>query len=117
MKPTAVFTILSLGLLGSCDPTPQSSPSSDWSPWERINQNDSALLIVDHQVGLYGITRDMDPTVFRESILAHASLGKLFNIPVVMTTSAETGPNGPLPKEITDMYPGVEVVQRKGEVK
>jgi len=35
----------------------------------------------------------------------------------VITTSAETGPNGPVPKEILDMYPEVEVVQRKGEIK
>jgi hypothetical protein len=49
------------------------------------------LLIVDHQVGLFKLARDWDATLFRENMLAHAGLGKLFNLPVVMTTSAETG--------------------------
>ncbi|KAK7187319.1 hypothetical protein DPSP01_002453 [Paraphaeosphaeria sporulosa] len=83
---------------------------------ERLSQNDSALLIVDHQVGLYELTRDWDPTIFRQNMIGHATLGKLFELPVVMTTSAETGPNGHLPKEILDLYPDVQVVQRKGEI-
>jgi len=33
-----------------------------------------------------------------------------------MTTSAETGPNGPLPKEITQMYPDAPLIKRNGEV-
>ncbi|KAL1595098.1 hypothetical protein SLS60_009785 [Paraconiothyrium brasiliense] len=116
MKTTAILTLLSLGLLGHSQATPQPTPSTNWVPWERINQNDSVLLIVDQQIGLFQLTRDWDPAVYKQNMLGHAALGKLFDIPVVMTTSAETGPNGPLPKEITDMYPEVEVVQRKGEI-
>jgi hypothetical protein len=75
------------------------------------------LLILDLQVGLFELARDVDPTLFRNSIFGHAELGKLFNIPVVLSTSAQDGPNGPLPKEILDMYPDVPVIQRHGEVK
>lgn len=49
-------------------------------------------------------------------MLAHAALGQVFDIPVVMTTSAQTGPNGPLPQEILDMYPSAPLIQRQGEV-
>jgi nicotinamidase-related amidase len=49
-------------------------------------------------------------------MLAHAGLGKLFDLPVVLSTSAQSGPNGPLPKAILDMYPDVPVVARQGEV-
>ncbi len=49
-------------------------------------------------------------------MLAHAELGKLFDLPTILTTSAETGPNGPLPKEITDMYPDAPFIKRNGEV-
>lgn len=49
------------------------------------------LLIVDIQVGLYEAVRDFDPTVYRNNILAHAAIGKLFDLPVVLTTSAQTG--------------------------
>ncbi|KAF1975396.1 Isochorismatase hydrolase [Bimuria novae-zelandiae CBS 107.79] len=88
----------------------------DAVPWERLNKNDSMLLVLDLQVGLFQTARDWDPTLYRENILAHAELGKLFNLPVVMTTSAETGPNGPLPKEILEMYPDAPLIKRQGEV-
>jgi nicotinamidase-related amidase len=58
----------------------------------------------------------MEPNAFRNAIIAHAAIGKLFDMPVVITTSAETGPNGPTPQEILDLYPNVTVVKRQGEV-
>lgn len=85
-------------------------------PFERLNKNDSMLLILDLQEGLYTLARDFDATLYRDSIIAHAALGKVFDIPVVMTTSAQTGPNGQLPQEILDMYPDAPLIQRQGEV-
>lgn len=70
----------------------------------RLDKNNAALLVVDHQLGLSELVRDYDPTVFRQSIIAHAALGNLFNLPTILTTSADTGPNGALPKEVTDVY-------------
>ena len=49
------------------------------------------LLVVDHQVGLFQLVRDFQPDEYRNNILAHAALGKVFNLPTVLTTSAETG--------------------------
>ncbi|RFU25079.1 hypothetical protein B7463_g11260, partial [Scytalidium lignicola] len=57
----------------------------------RLNKTDAALLVVDQQLGLSTLVSDYDPTVFRQSILAHAALGKLFNLPTILTTSADTG--------------------------
>ncbi|KAI0104277.1 Isochorismatase-like protein [Nemania sp. FL0031] len=84
--------------------------------YERLNKNDSALVILDMQEGLFSLSRDYDAVQYRNSMYAHAELGKIFNLPVVMTTSAETGPNGPLPNEFLKMYPDVSVVKRQGEV-
>lgn len=50
-------------------------------------------------------------------MIAHAALGQLFGIPVVITSSAERGPNGPVLKEIVDMFPDAPLVRRPGEVK
>jgi hypothetical protein len=63
------------------------------------NDSTQLLLILDLQVGLFQTARDWDPSLYRQNIMAHAELGKLFDLPVIMTTSADTGPNGPLPKE------------------
>ena len=79
------------------------SALGDAVPWERLDKNNSVLLILDLQDGLYGLARDFDPTVYHNAMIAHSGIGKLFDIPVIMTTSAQQGPNGPLPKEILDM--------------
>ncbi|MCJ1279039.1 hypothetical protein MMC21_006860 [Puttea exsequens] len=60
--------------------------------------------------------RDYDTVVFRNNIIAHSAVAKLFNIPIVLTSSAETGPNGLIPKEITSMYPDAPLIRRNGEV-
>ncbi|KDR73315.1 hypothetical protein GALMADRAFT_228402 [Galerina marginata CBS 339.88] len=84
--------------------------------FERINKDDVALLVVDHQIGLFQLVRDYQPDEFRNAILAHAAIGKVFSLPTILTTSAETGPNGPLPKEIVDMHSDAPFIKRNGEV-
>ena len=73
---------------------------ADSVPYTRLNKNDSALLIVDLQVGLAAAVRDWDATFFKNAILGHAAIGRVYDLPTILTTSVETGPNGPLPKEI-----------------
>jgi hypothetical protein len=65
---------------------------------------------------LYQLARDWDATLYRDNLIAHAAIGQVFDLPIVMTTSAETGPNGPLPREILDMYPDASLIKRNGEV-
>jgi nicotinamidase-related amidase len=73
-------------------------------------------LVIDHQVGLATVVRDYSTNDFRNNMLAHAAIGKAFDIPVVLTTSSDEGPNGQMLKEILDMYPNTTVVRRQGEV-
>ncbi|KAF7503424.1 hypothetical protein GJ744_003754 [Endocarpon pusillum] len=84
--------------------------------FERLDKNNAVLLVVDHQIGLAQLVRDFTPTEFWNNVLAHAALGNLFNLPTVMTTSAETGPNGYLPREIVEMHPNAPLIRRNGEV-
>ena len=103
--------------------------------FERIDKDNVVLLVVDHQVGLFQMTHDIQPDLFKNNIIAHAAIGKVFNLPTILTTSAETGlgghhpffidlvlmrlwigPNGPLPREITAMHPNAPHIKRNGEV-
>ena len=59
--------------------------------YQRIDKNKAALLVIDHQEGLYALVRDQNPTVYKQNILAHAELGKIYNLPTILTTSAEQG--------------------------
>ncbi|KAM3084140.1 hypothetical protein ACMFMG_001758 [Clarireedia jacksonii] len=84
--------------------------------FDRLNKSDAALLVIDHQLGLSQLVRDYDPAVFRQNILGHAALGNLFNLPTILTTSAETGPNSGLPAEVVAMHPNAPYIKRQGEV-
>ena len=64
--------------------------------YSRLNKDDAAVLLVDHQVGLMSLVRDIDPDTFKNNILAAADLAAYFDLPTVLTTSFEDGPNGPL---------------------
>jgi nicotinamidase-related amidase len=105
-------------ILRSPDPPIMSYASFPTPPYhfERLDKSKAILLIVDHQLGLLQLVKDYTPTEFRNNVLAHAALGPLFNLPTILTTSAETGPNGPLPKEILQMYPDGPLIKRNGEV-
>jgi hypothetical protein len=63
------------------------------------------------------MVRDVDPTVYRQAVMAHAELGNVFDLPTIITTSTETGSNGPVPQEILDMYPEAPYISRQGEIK
>ena len=69
------------------------SPVSAMAPfkYERIDKAEAALLIVDHQEGLYMLAHDYSPVQFKNNLLAHAALAKIFDLPVVLTSSSETG--------------------------
>ncbi|KAJ4347603.1 hypothetical protein N0V85_009756, partial [Neurospora sp. IMI 360204] len=66
------------------------SAMADSYPWERLEKNNSVLVILDLQEGLYQLARDWDATLYKQSMMAHASLATVFDIPVIMSTSAET---------------------------
>jgi hypothetical protein len=56
------------------------------------------------------------PQKLKSNLLCHASLASLFGLPVILTTTADTGPNGPIIKEIRDMHPDAPFIRRVGEV-
>lgn len=59
--------------------------------YPRLDKEKAALLIVDHQIGLFQLVGDINPIEYRNNIIGHAELGILFNLPTVLTTSTETG--------------------------
>jgi nicotinamidase-related amidase len=59
--------------------------------FERIDRNNAALLIIDHQVGLVGAVRDYSVQEMYNNIVLHATLGKTYNLPVVITSSTDQG--------------------------
>lgn len=85
-------------------------------PYVRLDKNNAAVLLVDHQAGLLPLARDIDPDKFRNNILALADLTKYFKLPAILTTSFENGPNGPLMTELREASPNAPCIARPGEI-
>ncbi|MBF8223341.1 isochorismate family cysteine hydrolase YcaC [Halomonas sp. 328] len=84
--------------------------------YNRLNKDDVALLMVDHQAGLLSLVRDYSPDDFKNNVLALADIAKFFDIPTILTTSFETGPNGPIVPELKEMFPQAPYFARPGQI-
>jgi nicotinamidase-related amidase len=85
-------------------------------PYVRLDKDNVAVLLVDHQAGLLSLVRDIDPDKFKNNVLALADLAKYFNLPTILTTSFETGPNGPLVPELKELFPDAPYIARPGQI-
>lgn len=81
-----------------------------------LSADQAVLLLVDHQVGLFSLVQDYAPDEFRNNVLALAGCGKTFKLPTILTTSAETGPNGVIMPELKDMYSDAPYIARPGQI-
>ena len=66
---------------------------------------DSALLLIDHQVGTMKLIRNLPLDDARRNTLALAKTARLLNIPVVLTSSQEERLQGPLMPELAEILP------------
>ncbi len=85
-------------------------------PYVRLDKDQAAVLLVDHQAGLLSLVRDIDPDAFRNNVLALADLAKYFGLPTILTTSFENGPNGPLMTELRETFPDAPYIARPGQI-
>jgi len=85
-------------------------------PYVRLDKNNAAVLLVDHQTGLLSLVRDIQPDTFKNNVLALADLARYFNLPTILTTSFEDGPNGPLVPELKEIFPDAPFIPRPGQI-
>lgn len=85
-------------------------------PYARLDKNNAAVLLVDHQAGLLSLVRDIEPDRFKNNVLALADLAKYFGLPTILTTSFEDGPNGPLVPELKQLFPDAPFIPRPGQI-
>lgn len=85
-------------------------------PAEVLTPQNAALLLIDHQVGLIQLVRDMSPEEYKNNLLGLAKTGKHFGIPIILTTSRDYGPNAPLLPELKEIFPDVAVIRRTGVI-
>src|SRR5215467_5622648 len=81
-----------------------------------INVDDTALLLLDHQTGLFQTVKDITVAELRANVMALVRIGTLLKLPIITTASVPDGPNGPVMPEIAKLAPQAIYVPRQGEV-
>lgn len=81
-----------------------------------LDAEDTVLLLIDHQSGLFNTVRDVPIPDLRNYVIALAKTASLLNIPVITTASVPDGPNGPLIPEVHKYAPHAEYVPRTGQI-
>ena len=82
----------------------------------RLTPDNAVLLLVDHQAGLMQLVKDYGEQDFKNNVMALADIGVLFQLPTILSTSFETGPNGPILPELKGKFPKASFIQRPGQI-
>lgn len=81
-----------------------------------LDPNDTIVLLLDHQTGLFQTVKDVPVAELRANTIALAKIAELGKAPILTTASEPNGPNGPLMPELEDAAPSAQYVARKGEI-
>ncbi len=93
-----------------------SPPANFGNAKPSIDPANAAMLLIEHQSGLFQTVGDMPMPELRARAAALARMATLAKLPVITTASVPQGPNGPLIPEIHQNAPHAQYVARKGEI-
>lgn len=71
----------------------------------RVTAENSALLLIDHQVGTMQLIKNIDRDLAARQSIALAKMAKILGMPVVITSSQEENAQGPILPEIAAILP------------
>ena len=78
---------------------------------ERLTPEKAALLLIDHQVGLFTGVRDIPIAELKHNVVALAKAVKVLGVPVIVTaTSPEMW--GPIIPELMEALSGISIINR-----
>ena len=77
-----------------------------------LTPKDHALLLIDFQGQMAFATHSIDPITLRNNAGLMARAAASFKVPTILTTIAEKTFSGPMFTEVTDPFPGQELLDR-----
>ncbi|MGC7406898.1 isochorismatase family protein [Pandoraea pneumonica] len=107
---TAAVPTKTANAAGAAPVTNAVAPSG--APYSLLSRDNTVLVLVDHQIGLFTGVRDMDVGQLKHNVVALAKAAKTLGIPVIMTATVPDGMWGPTIPELTAALPGVPVISR-----
>lgn len=115
----AIIATTAVGPQALAQPGAAAAKNPTWAAGgkrERWTPDNCVFAFIDHQTGLMNLVDDTPTVEYKNYVVGLAKLAKLHNIPSVLTTSAETGPNGPLMPEITSLLSNAPLISRPGQI-
>jgi nicotinamidase-related amidase len=82
------------------------------NPYEPMTSDNTALVLIDHQVGLMTGIRDMSPAELKHNLVGLAFAARALKLPIVVTTTARDSMWGPTVPELVEALPGVQIIDR-----
>jgi hypothetical protein len=79
-----------------------------------LDPNDTVVLLLDHQTGLFQTVKDVPVAELRANTVALAKIAEQAKMPIIYTASEPGGPNGPIMEELAAAAPSAKYVGRKG---
>lgn len=80
--------------------------------YERLTTENTAVVLVDHQVNLLTGVRDISIADLKHNVVALAKAAKALGLPIVVASTAAKTMWGPTIPELLEALPGVEVIDR-----
>ena len=80
--------------------------------YEQLTPDNCAMLLIDHQAGLFLGVKSIDRQILKKNTIALAKTAKVFELPTVLFTSSAKGPNGPTIPEIKELFPNHKIHDR-----
>jgi nicotinamidase-related amidase len=80
--------------------------------YERLTPYNAALLLIDHQVGLFTGVRDIDVAQLKHNVVGLAKAAKVMGVPTIVTTTPRDSLWGPTIPELTAVLPDVRIIDR-----
>lgn len=81
-------------------------------PYQPLTADNSALVLVDHQVGLMTGVRDYETGELKHNVVALAKAAKVLSIPTVVTTTARDSMWGPTFPELVEVVGSERIIDR-----
>jgi nicotinamidase-related amidase len=94
----------------------QFSLSDSHLPLQLLNPNDTIILLIDHQTGLFQTVHDISLYELRNNVKILASAANLGRVPIIYTASEPNGPNGPIISDVLSLPSNATFVPRHGEI-
>ena len=80
--------------------------------YEQLTADNAAVLLVDHQVGLFSGVVDLDVLTLKHNVVALAKAAKVLGVPTIMTATAPESMWGPTIPELLTARPDLDVLAR-----